>query len=78
MSVSAEPLVQQVVGLVVAPVSQLTAGVLPVQPAVQVGQPPALGEDGAGQVWSSVIEIPAVHQSEIYRHIYRVSKKNWD
>ena len=62
MSVSAEPLVQQVVGLVVAPVSQLTAGVLPVQPAVEVGQPPALGEDGAGQVRTSVIEISRISQ----------------
>jgi len=56
--ISAEPLVQQVVRLVVAPVSQLTARVLPVQPAVEVGQAPALGEDGAGQVGTSVIEIP--------------------
>ena len=55
--VSAEPLVQDVVGLGVTVVPQLTAGVLPVPPAVEVGQPPALGEDGAGQVRSTVIEV---------------------
>jgi len=58
MLISAEPLVQDVVCLAVAVVPQLTARMFPVLPAVQVGQPPALGEDGAGQVWPPVIEIP--------------------
>ena len=76
-SISAEPLVQQVVSQVVAPVPQLTAGMLPVQPAVEIGQPPALREDGAGQVWTSVIEIPRNHlsQSHIQRAKYPV--KPW-
>ena len=56
--ISAEPLVQQIVGQVITAVSQLTARMLPVQPTVEVGQSPALGEDGAGQVWPPVIEIP--------------------
>ena len=55
-----EPLVQQVVSQVIAPVSELTAGVLPVLPAVEVGQPPALGEDGAGQIRPAVIEISRI------------------
>ena len=66
--ISAEPLVQQIVGQVITAVSQLTARMLSVQPTVEVGQSPALGEDGAGQVWPPVVEIPRiVTQSDISR-----------
>ena len=58
--ISAEPLVQQIVGQVITAVSQLTARMLPVQPTVEVGQSPALGEDGAGQVRPAVVEIPRI------------------
>ena len=47
----------------VAPVPQLTAGMLSVQPTVEIGQPQALGQDGARQVRAAVIEIPREYLS---------------
>ena len=62
----------------IAPVSELTAGVLPVLPAVEVGQPPALGEDGAGEVRPAVIEISRISQSDIRISRYPVKPRHSD
>ena len=55
--VSGEPLVNDIVGQRVLLVGRATAGMFSVIETVEIGQSPALRQDCAGQVWTTIIEI---------------------